>query len=94
MAWPTPPPCLATKGPPGLGKKWSYRPLVCTSLNKLEVSVPGAVELILITELLHSGQQVVGAASELRAAQALRVKAEFHRSDFGPPRNAATEAMA
>lgn len=60
--------------PAGLGEEWSYRPLVCTSLNELKVSLLRAVELVLITQLFHGSQQVVDDGLELRALQALQHK--------------------
>lgn len=48
-----------------------YRSLVCIGLHQLVVSFLRAMELILVTQLLHSGQQVMNDGPEFWAVQVL-----------------------
>lgn len=54
----------------------THRPLVRIFLHQLKVSLPGTMELILVTELLHCAQQVVDDGFKVRAVQVLQNKVE------------------
>lgn len=67
----------------------THRPLVRIFLHQLKVSLPGTMELILVTELLHCAQQVVDDGFKVRAVQVLQYEVEGlspgDRTDDSPP---------
>ena len=53
------------------GRRWTHRPLVGALLHQAEELLGGAVEALLLVQLLHRGQQLVHDRLQLSAADGL-----------------------